>query len=71
MVRTTVNASPFNCRWIPVALTHGSAAPAYAVCVRNGPHVVSERECLDCPHWQSRISTKPYGFRGTDDTQLD
>lgn len=70
MFRTQISASPFNCRWIPIGLTDTSGASAYAICMRNGARVVSERECLECPHWQARLSTRPHGFRGSDDDTL-
>jgi hypothetical protein len=59
MSRTAAVASPFNCRWIPITLAEpATTASGYAICVRNGPHVVSERECSDCPHWQERAEDR-------------
>ncbi len=72
MFRTAVTLSPFNCRWIAVTFSGENVEmrTPYAICMRDGSHVVSEHECLNCPHWQPRLSTKPHAFRGIDDETL-
>jgi hypothetical protein len=62
-LRTAVDTSPFNCRWVVRGSEHQLGDWSYAIClrIRNTERLVNERDCSRCALWEASAHSDKRG----------
>jgi hypothetical protein len=73
MAQLAINASPFQCRWIPPGTELHLERWKYAICTRchDHPRVVSEDECGRCACWEAASDRVRRADRHDNDRAVD